>query len=371
MTGDPLSTVFGALADPTRRAILARLAEGPPKSRSWERRRRVAAGHLAPPEGPRARRAHSRERRATARLSHLEAEPLRQATDGWPGTARSGTRATSASTRCSRGLQATPRRLRDPPGPARRREGEPDGTTRITAEPGLPRIDIERELDAPRDPLHRVHVDPELIVAGSRPSPDHPRRGSAPSRPRSRLPGPAHRQRPRCHQGDRHARTRHPVRPLKPFLWFADQAEEAAHFSSRSSPVRIVGVGRYGDAGQEITGGVPGSVMTVDFEIAGQPFVALNGGPSFAFTEAISFQVHCRSQDEVDYYWDTLSAGGDEQAQQCGWLKDRYGLSWQVVPDALYRLLADPDPGRAQRATVAMLAMKKLDIAELERAAAG
>ena len=111
--------------------------------------------------------------------------------------------------------------------------------------------------------------------------------------------------------------------------------------------------------------------MTVDFELAGQPFVALNGGPAFNFTEAISFQVHCETQDEVDHYWDALSAGGDEAAQQCGWLKDRFGLSWQVVPSALYRLLGDPDPERAGRATKAMLAMKKIDVAELERAAAG
>ncbi len=161
-------------------------------------------------------------------------------------------------------------------------------------------------------------------------------------------------------------------RPLTPFLWFANQAEEAARFYTSVFPgSRIVGLTRFGDAGQEVTGGVPGSVMTVDFELVGQAFVALNGGPAHSFTEAISFQVHCQSQDEVDYYWDTLSAGGDEQAQQCGWLKDRFGLSWQVVPDALYRLMADPDPARAQRATEAMLAMKKIDIAELERAAAG
>ena len=161
-------------------------------------------------------------------------------------------------------------------------------------------------------------------------------------------------------------------RPLTPFLWFADQAEEAATFYVSVFPgSRIVNVARYGDAGQEVTGGVPGSVMTVDFELAGQPFVALNGGPAFNFTEAVSFQVHCETQVEVDHYWDALSAGGDEAAQQCGWLKDRFGLSWQVIPAALYRLMSDPDPGRAGRATTAFLAMKKIDVAELERAAAG
>jgi predicted 3-demethylubiquinone-9 3-methyltransferase (glyoxalase superfamily) len=159
---------------------------------------------------------------------------------------------------------------------------------------------------------------------------------------------------------------------ITPFLWFADQAEQAAElYTSLFANSRIVSVARYGDAGQEVTGRAPGSVMTVSFELEGQPFVALNGGPGFAFTEAISFQIACETQDEVDHFWERLSAGGDEQAQQCGWLKDRYGVSWQVVPAALGRLLADPEPERARRVMEAMLAMKKLDIAGLERAREG
>ena len=159
---------------------------------------------------------------------------------------------------------------------------------------------------------------------------------------------------------------------ITPFLWFDDQAEEAATlYTSLFADSRITSVARYGDAGQEVTGGAPGSVMTVEFELDGQPFVALNGGPVYRFTEAISFQVHCDTQEEVDRLWDRLSEGGDESAQQCGWLKDRFGLSWQIVPTVLGRLLADPDPEKARRTTVAMLAMKKLDIAALERAHAG
>lgn len=159
---------------------------------------------------------------------------------------------------------------------------------------------------------------------------------------------------------------------IAPFLWFDDQAEQAAEFyTSLFANSRITNVSRYGDAGQEVTRRAPGSVMTVEFELEGQPFVALNGGPVFTFTEAISFQVTCETQDEVDHLWQRLSEGGDEGAQQCGWLKDRYGLSWQIVPAALGRLLADPDPEKARRTTEAMLAMKKLDIAALERAHAG
>jgi predicted 3-demethylubiquinone-9 3-methyltransferase (glyoxalase superfamily) len=159
---------------------------------------------------------------------------------------------------------------------------------------------------------------------------------------------------------------------ITPFLWFSDQAEEAASFYVSIFPdARITGVTRYGDAGQDVTGGVPGSVMTVAFRLAGQPFVALNGGPLFRFTEAISFQVSCADQAEVDYFWDRLSEDGDPAAQQCGWLKDRYGLSWQVVPTRLHELLADPEPEQVARVTEAMLRMKKFDIAELERARAG
>ncbi len=159
---------------------------------------------------------------------------------------------------------------------------------------------------------------------------------------------------------------------ITPFLWFASEAEEAAALYTSIFPgSRIVSVSRYGDAGQEVTGGAPGSVMTVAFELLGQPFVALNGGRAFGFTEAISFQVSCETQAEVDHYWDRLAEGGDPAAQQCGWLKDRYGVSWQVVPTALGRLLGDPDPAKARRAMEALLAMKKLDIAALERAHAG
>jgi len=163
-----------------------------------------------------------------------------------------------------------------------------------------------------------------------------------------------------------------PSNRITPFLWFADQAEEAAHlYTSIFANSRIVHVSRFGDGGKEVTGGQPGSVMTVEFELDGQPFVALNGGPLFSFTEAISFKVACRTQEEVDHFWERLSEGGDEAAQQCGWLKDRFGVSWQVVPEVLGRLLGDPNPEKARRATEAMLAMKKLDIAALERAHAG
>jgi predicted 3-demethylubiquinone-9 3-methyltransferase (glyoxalase superfamily) len=159
---------------------------------------------------------------------------------------------------------------------------------------------------------------------------------------------------------------------ISPFLWFDDQAEPAAEFYVGIFPnSRIVNITRYGSAGQEVHGRPPGSVMTVAFELAGQAFTALNGGPLFKFNEAISFQIDCDTQAEVDHYWDKLSAGGDPNAQQCGWLKDKFGLSWQVVPNALPRLLSNPDPAKAGRVMTAMLAMKKIDIAELERASAG
>ncbi len=159
---------------------------------------------------------------------------------------------------------------------------------------------------------------------------------------------------------------------ITPFLWFAHEAEEpAALYTSIFPNSRITNVARYGETGEEVTGGTPGSVMTVSFELDGQPFVALNGRAGFDFTEAVSFQVACASQAELDHFWDRLSAGADPAAQQCGWLKDRFGVSWQVVPTRLFELLADPDPGKAERTTTAMLAMKKLDIAELERAHAG
>ena len=159
---------------------------------------------------------------------------------------------------------------------------------------------------------------------------------------------------------------------ITPCLWFDDQAEAAAKFyTGIFKNSKIVKVSRYGKAGQEITRRPPGSVMTVAFELDGQPFTALNGGPVFKFNEAISLQVMCESQDEVDYYWEKLSAGGDERAKQCGWLKDRYGVSWQVVPTALLDLVGDPNSERSERAMTAMLKMRKLDIAELKRAYAG
>jgi len=153
---------------------------------------------------------------------------------------------------------------------------------------------------------------------------------------------------------------------ITPFLWFNDEAEEAANFYAsvfRNSKVKAVT--RYSDAGP----GPKGSVMTVNFELDGQEFTALNGGPQYTFTEALSFVVHCDTQQDVDYYWDTLTAGGQES--QCGWLKDKYGLSWQIVPKALPRLLQQTDPAKAQRVVQALLRMKKLDIGALERAAQG
>lgn len=156
---------------------------------------------------------------------------------------------------------------------------------------------------------------------------------------------------------------------IAPCLWFDDQAEEAAAFYTSVFPnSKIVKVSRYGEAGREIHGRPAGSVMTVAFELDGQPFTALNGGPVFTFNEAISLQVHCQTQEEVDHYWEKLSAGGDPKAQQCGWLKDRYGVSWQVVPTVVADLIGDPDSERSQRAMAALLEMKKLDIAALERA---
>jgi predicted 3-demethylubiquinone-9 3-methyltransferase (glyoxalase superfamily) len=159
------------------------------------------------------------------------------------------------------------------------------------------------------------------------------------------------------------------IHRIAPCLWFDTQAEEAAGFYTgifRNS--RILKVSRYGEAGFEVHRKPAGTVMAVAFELDGQPFTALNGGPQFKFNEAVSFQVDCRTQDEVDYYWDRLSAGGDERAQQCGWLKDRYGVSWQVVPRALIEMIGDPDPAKSGRVMEALLRMKKIDLGELERA---
>lgn len=161
----------------------------------------------------------------------------------------------------------------------------------------------------------------------------------------------------------------HLARPsIVPCLWFDDQAEEAAGCYTGIFPdSRITRVSRYGEAGQEITHRKPGTVMTVAFELDGQPFTALNGGPVFRFNEAISLQVMCDTQDEVDRYWTRLGEGGDPQAQQCGWLKDRWGVSWQVVPRVLLDMIGNSS-GNSERVMEAMLQMKRLDIAALQRA---
>ena len=159
------------------------------------------------------------------------------------------------------------------------------------------------------------------------------------------------------------------MQTITPCLWFDDQGEEAARFYVSIFPKsRIVRVTRYGEAGREVHGRPAGAVMTVEFELNGQPFVALNGGPQFRFNEAISLQVPCRDQAEIDRYWDALSAGGDPGAQQCGWLKDKYGVSWQVFPEVVYQMFADPQSEKSQRAFTAMMGMKKMDLAALQRA---
>lgn len=159
------------------------------------------------------------------------------------------------------------------------------------------------------------------------------------------------------------------IQKITPFLWFDSQAEEAVSFyTSIFKNSKIVSVTRYGEEGAEASGRPKGTMMTMAFQLDGQEFVALNGGPHFKFTEAISFVVNCESQDEVDYYWGKLSAGGDAKAQQCGWLKDKYGVSWQIVPTVLVELLKDPDPEKSRRVMKAMLKMKKIDIETLKRA---
>jgi predicted 3-demethylubiquinone-9 3-methyltransferase (glyoxalase superfamily) len=159
---------------------------------------------------------------------------------------------------------------------------------------------------------------------------------------------------------------------ISPNLWFDDQAEEAAQFYTSVFPnSEITRVARYGEEGFDIHHRPAGSVMTVDFRIADMRFVALNGGPVFTFNEAVSFIVDCEDQAEVDQYWDRLGEGGDPAAQQCGWLKDRYGVSWQVVPTILGELMSGPDPAASQRVMTALLPMKKLIIADLEQAYRG
>jgi len=156
------------------------------------------------------------------------------------------------------------------------------------------------------------------------------------------------------------------MQKISPFLWFDNQAEEAVNlYVSVFRNSKVGDVTRYGDAGP----GPKGSVMTASFELEGQQFTALNGGPHFKFTEAVSFVVNCETQEEVDELWDKLSEGG--QTQQCGWLKDRFGLSWQIVPSVLMELINDPDPQKSQRVTEAMLQMTRIDIAKLRQAYEG
>lgn len=159
---------------------------------------------------------------------------------------------------------------------------------------------------------------------------------------------------------------------ITPCLWFNDQAEEAAKFyTAIFKNSKIATIARYGEAGHEAHGKPAGSVMIVAFELDGQSFTALNGGPTFKFNEAISFEINCETQEDVDYYWEKLSEGGDEKAQQCGWLKDKYGVSWQVVPTVLTEMISSPDAEKSQRAMNAMLQMKKIDIAGLKQAYTG
>jgi predicted 3-demethylubiquinone-9 3-methyltransferase (glyoxalase superfamily) len=162
------------------------------------------------------------------------------------------------------------------------------------------------------------------------------------------------------------------MKSLKPCLWFDNQAEDAANFYvSIFKNAKILRVAHYPKAGFEQHRRPEGSVMTVEFELMGLTFTALNGGPIFKFNESVSFEIPCKDQEEVDYYWTKLGAGGDERAQQCGWLKDKFGLSWQVVPEVLPKLMTDPDNTARERVFAAMMKMKKLDVAELEKAAKG
>ena len=159
------------------------------------------------------------------------------------------------------------------------------------------------------------------------------------------------------------------IQKITPFLWFDNQAEQAANFYvSVFKNSKMGQVTRYGKEGYEIHGMEEGTVMTVDFDIENQKFMALNGGPVFKFNEAISFQVLCDTQEELDYYWDKLSEGGDKNAQQCGWLKDKYGVSWQIVPKVLSKMIQDKDQVKSQRVMKAMLQMQKLDIQTLIQA---
>jgi predicted 3-demethylubiquinone-9 3-methyltransferase (glyoxalase superfamily) len=156
---------------------------------------------------------------------------------------------------------------------------------------------------------------------------------------------------------------------ITPCLWFDHEAEQAAqYYTSIFQDSRITTITRYGEAGQQQHGRPVGSVLVAAFEINGQAFTALNGGPQFRFNEAISLQVPCETQEEIDYYWDKLGAGGDQHAQQCGWLKDKFGVSWQVFPAPLIDMLNDPNPAKSQPVMAAMMQMKKMDLAALRQA---
>ena len=162
------------------------------------------------------------------------------------------------------------------------------------------------------------------------------------------------------------------MQKVTPCLWFDSQAEEAVKFYvSIFKNSKIGTVTRYGEAGAEASGMPKGTVMTVTFQLEGQEFMALNGGPVFKFNEAISLIVNCETQEELDRFWEKLSEEGDEKAQQCGWLKDRYGLSWQIVPAALGEMLQDKDPRKTENVMKALLQMKKIDMKALEQAYEG
>lgn len=159
------------------------------------------------------------------------------------------------------------------------------------------------------------------------------------------------------------------MQKISPCLWFDDNAEDAVKFyASIFKNSKVGNVTRYGKEGYEIHKKKEGSVMTIDFEIEGQKFLALNGGPIFKFNEAISFQIYCDTQEEIDYYWEKLTEGGDKNAQVCGWLKDKFGVSWQVVPITLIKMLQDKDSKKTERVMSAMLQMHKLDIDALTKA---
>lgn len=159
------------------------------------------------------------------------------------------------------------------------------------------------------------------------------------------------------------------VQTITPCLWFDSNAEQAVNsYTSIFKSSKIRKISRYGKEGYEIHGKPAGTVMTIEFELDGQTFTALNGGPIFKFNEAISFQVRCGSQEEVDYYWEKLSEGGDEKAQQCGWLKDKYGVSWQIVPTVLGEMLQSKDAAKSERVMKALLQMRKIDIRGLRQA---